>query len=56
MYDKIFSQVYQSLTDSQKNQFVSHTDNFGLIEPAGAFLCSAPISTPPVENTDFMSK
>lgn len=55
-YATAFSAVYQSLSDSQKNQLVSLADDLGYIDPAGAFVYSAPISLPTVENTDFMFK
>ena len=55
-YATAFSAVYQSLSDSQKNQLVSLADDLGYIDPAGAFVYSAPISIPTVENTDSMFK
>ena len=55
-YATAFSAVYQSLSDSQKNQVVSLADDLGYIDPAGAFVYSAPISIPTVENTDSMFK
>ncbi len=55
-YATVFSSVYQSLSDSQKNQLASLAGDLGYIDPAGAFLYSAPISLPIVENTDFMFK
>jgi hypothetical protein len=55
-YATTFSQVYQSLSDSQKNLLFSLADGLGYIDPPGAFLYSAPIAMPVVENTDFLFK
>jgi hypothetical protein len=55
-YATAFSQVYQSLSDSQKNQLLSLADALGYIDPVGAFLYSAPINMPSVQNTDFLFK
>jgi len=55
-YATAFSQVYQSMSDSQKNLLFSLADDLGYIDPAGAFLYSAPIATPVVQNTDFLFK
>jgi hypothetical protein len=55
-YATAFSQVYKSLSDSQKNQLISLADDLGYIDPAGAFLYSAPIPMPVVDNTDFLFK
>jgi len=55
-YAKVFSQVYQSLSDSQKSQLTGLADNLGYIDPPGAFLYSAPIAMPVVDNTDFLFK
>jgi hypothetical protein len=55
-YATAFSQVYQSLSDSQKSQLVSLSDDLGYVDPAGAFLYSAPIPVPTVENTDNLFK
>jgi len=55
-YATAFSAVYQSLSDSQKNQLVSLAGDLGYIDPAGAFVYSAPIALPVVENTDFLFK
>lgn len=53
-YATVFSQVYKSLSDSQRAQLKSLADNLGYIDPAGAFLYSAPIPMPSVENTDYL--
>lgn len=55
-YATAFSQVYQSLSDFQKNLLFSLADDLGYIDPTGAFLYSAPIAMPVVENTDFLFK
>lgn len=55
-YATAFSQVYQSMSDSQKNQLFSLADDLGYVDPTGAFLYSAPIAMPVVENTDFLFK
>lgn len=55
-YATTFSQVFQSLSDSQKNQLISLSDGLGYIDPAGAFLYSAPIPMPLVENTNYLFK
>ncbi len=53
-YATYFSQVYQSLTEEQKNQILDLGNQLGYIDPAGAFLYSAPIDMPEIENTDFL--
>lgn len=55
-YAMAFSRVYQSLSDSQKNQLASLAYDLGYIDPAGAFIYSAPINMPVVENTDSLFK
>jgi hypothetical protein len=55
-YATAFSQVYQLLSDTQKNQLTELADDLGYIDPTGAFLYSAPIDMPIVENTDFLFK
>jgi len=56
LYAKYFSQVYQSLSQPQKDLLLSLANNLGYIAPAGAFLYSSPIPMPVVENTDFLFK
>lgn len=55
-YATAFSQVYQSLSTNQKSQLTELADNLGYINPTGAFVYSAPIPMPVVENTDFLFK
>lgn len=55
-YATTFSQVYQSMSVSQKDQLKDLADQLGYIKPSGAFLYSAPITSPVVENTDFLFK
>jgi hypothetical protein len=55
-YATAFSQVYKSLNDSQKNQLTGLANDLGYIDPEGAFIYSAPIAMPDVENTDFLFK
>lgn len=55
-YATAFSQVYNSLSDPQKSLLTGLADDLGYIDPTGAFLYSAPISMPVVENTDFLFK
>jgi len=55
-YATAFSQVYKSLNDSQKNQLTGLANDLGYIDPEGAFIYSAPIAMPVVENTDFLFK
>lgn len=55
-YATAFSQVYKSLSDSQKEQLTGLADDLGYIDPSGAFLYSAPIAMPVVANTDFLFK
>lgn len=53
LYATRFAQVYQSLSDNQKNQLKALADDLGYIPPQGAFLYSKPIPMPVIENTDF---
>jgi hypothetical protein len=53
-YATAFSQVFQSMSDTQKNQLTSLADDLGYIDPTGAFLYSDPIALPTVENTDYL--
>jgi hypothetical protein len=55
-YATAFSQVYKSLDATQKSQLTVLAYALGYIDPAGAFIYSAPISMPEVENTDYMFK
>lgn len=55
-YATAFSQVYQSLSDSQKTQLTGLADDLGYIDPTGAFIYSAPIPMPSVGNTDSLFK
>jgi hypothetical protein len=55
-YAKYFSQIYQSLSADQKTQLTNLANNLGYINPTGAFLYSAPIVMPVIENTDFLFK
>lgn len=52
-YASIFSQVYNSLSETQKNSLVALADQLGYIHPSGAFLYSEPIGMPEIVNTDF---
>jgi hypothetical protein len=56
LYAKYFSQVYQSLSQPQKDLLLSMANDLGYIAPAGAFLYSSPIPMPTIENTDFLFK
>lgn len=53
LYASYFSQVYQSLSQQQKDQLESLANDLGYVDPAGAFLYSQPISMPEIENTDY---
>jgi hypothetical protein len=55
-YATAFSQVYKSMNSTQKSQLLALANGLGYINPAGAFLYSAPIGMPEVENTDYMFK
>jgi len=55
-YATYFSQVYQSLTKQQLNQILALGNELGYVNPTGAFLYSAPIAMPEIENTDFLFK
>ncbi len=56
LYATCFSNVYNSLSDSQKSQLKALADKLGYVEPKGAFLYSTPIPMPTIENTDFLFK
>jgi hypothetical protein len=53
-YATYFSQVYQSLAQDQITQILDLGNQLGYIDPVGAFLYSAPIDMPEIENTDFL--
>lgn len=55
-YATAFSQVYKSMSVSQKTQLVKLANDLGYINPTGAFLYSEPVSLPNVENTDPLFK
>ncbi len=54
LYATYFSQIYQSLTDVQKTQITNLANDIGYIDPTGAFLYSAPVGMPVIDNTDFL--
>jgi len=56
LYASCFSQVYNSLSQQQKDQLESLINDLGYIDPTGAFLYSQPISMPEIENTDYFFK
>jgi hypothetical protein len=56
LYAKYFSQVYNSMTASQKSQLTTLANNLGYVNPSGAFLYSDPVSMPVIQNTDFLFK
>jgi hypothetical protein len=53
-YATTFSQVYNSLSDQQKEQVSNLANQLGYINPSGAFLYSQPINIPEIINTDFL--
>jgi hypothetical protein len=56
LYAKYFSQVYQSLSQQQKDLLLTMANDLGYIAPEGAFLYSSSIPMPGIENTDFLFK
>jgi hypothetical protein len=54
LYATTFAQVYNSLSDAQKEQVGSLAGDLGYIDPSGAFLYSQPVVMPEIINTDFM--
>jgi len=56
LYATYFSQVYNSMSQAQKEQLVSLADNLGYLDPPGAFLYSQPIPMQEIENTDYLFK
>jgi hypothetical protein len=55
-YASTFTQIYNSLSDGQKQQVLNLANRLGYIDPAGAFLYSQPMSIPEIENTDYFFK
>jgi hypothetical protein len=55
-YATAFSQVFKSMSTSQKAQLLKLANDLGYINPTGAFLYSAPVNLPNVESTDFLFK
>ncbi|MFN8256753.1 MAG: hypothetical protein U0W24_13745 [Bacteroidales bacterium] len=55
-YATYFSQIYQSLSTEQKALIIALGNDLGYIDPTGAFLYSAPVAMPTIENTDFLFK
>ncbi len=48
-----FADVFQSLSDNQKEQLFSLADQLGYLDPEGGFLYSEPVPMPEIENTDY---
>jgi len=55
-YATTFSQIYNSLSDAQKEQVLNLSNELGYIDPTGAFLYSRPVPVPEIENTDYFFK
>jgi hypothetical protein len=55
-YTSTFSQIYNSLSDAQKEQVFNLAGDLGYLNPSGAFLYSQPIAMPEIENTDYFFK
>lgn len=55
-YATTFAQVYQSLTQDQKDKMKTIVNNLGYVDPPGAFLYSASIPMPSVIESDFLFK
>ena len=53
-YAKIFTEVYNTMTDDQKAQLLKLAGDLGYKDPSGGFLYSEPIQMPGIETTDFM--
>ncbi len=53
-YATRFSKVARALTTEQKAKVTALADGLGYVAPTGAFLYSAPIPMPTIENTDFL--
>lgn len=54
LYATRFSQVYNSLSATQKSQVIALGNSLGYIDPTGAFLYSQPVAMPVIENTDYL--
>ncbi len=54
LYATYFAQVYHSLSVDQKSQITDLANDLGYVDPPGAFLYSAPIEMPSIDNTDFL--
>ena len=55
-YATHFAQIYNSLSDTQKNQIIDLGKQLDYVDPSGAFLYSAAIDMPTIEDTDFLFK
>lgn len=55
-YATYFADIYISLSNDQKNQIDDLGKQLGYVDPPGAFLYSAPIDMPQIDNTDFLFK
>ncbi|HLN19450.1 MAG TPA: hypothetical protein VK213_00050 [Bacteroidales bacterium] len=55
-YATAFSQVFKSMSTTQKAQLTRLAADLGYINPTGAFLYSAPVNLPNVESIDFLFK
>jgi hypothetical protein len=55
-YATNFTQIYNSLSDAQKEQVLSLAGQLGYIDPTGAFLYSQPVAMPEIENTNHFFK
>jgi Raf kinase inhibitor-like YbhB/YbcL family protein len=53
-YATRFSDVARALSTEQKARVAALADGLGYVAPTGAFLYSAPIPMPTIENTDFL--
>jgi hypothetical protein len=56
LYSTHFSEVFKSMSQSQKDQLYDLADALGFIEPEGGFLYSEPVPMPEIENTDHFFK
>lgn len=55
-YAVTFAQVYQTLTQQQKDQMKALVIPLAYTDPSGAFLYAKPIAMPVIPNTDFLFK
>jgi hypothetical protein len=55
-YATTFTQIYNSLSDAQKEQVLNLAGQLGYIDPAGAFLYSQPVPMPEIKNSDHFFK